>query len=216
MIREEGIDSRTAEAEANKAFSTMVINGIDYDELESFICHQLKYSQCMSQGDVVSAMHTLLKSKGILRMRSMEQFMRQVVKYFFRILRVEVKDGLRSKSWDCQNQSEECNIGSTSRGSGLYDTTTPCIKNGTFCVDPEYAANQSEAENSIFGQSRKVGLIIETIPVISKDDASSPVQAVVMYDTGSVTTYVSWIFAPRHATYMVKLKEPCVAMSING
>ena len=83
LTNEMKVDSEAAEGKANEAFSTLISKDIDYVGLKSFTSHQLKYRQCLSQGDVVCAMRTLFKSRGILKMWAMEQFLRKLVAHYF-------------------------------------------------------------------------------------------------------------------------------------
>ena len=90
------------------------------------------------------------------------------------------------------------------------------VEDEILAIDPDYIANRLEAEESIYGGSRRTGLIVETVPMVPKNRIKGPSSVALLHDTGAVRTYCSWSCAYHHSTYVIKLREPCVAVSING
>ena len=173
------VDSAVAEGKANEAFSMLNDEDLDYDRLKSFTSHQLEYGQCLSLGDVIGAMRTLFKSKGIIKMWAIEQFLRKLVAHYFRVLGVELRNGL---VWKDPGRLEVGNLG-RSRGRGLLDNAAPRVEDGTLSTDPVYMANQLEAEDSIYGRSRRIGLIVETVPIVPENHDRGLSSVTVLYDT---------------------------------
>ena len=88
------VDRAVAAKRANDAFVTLNTVGLDFDKLKSFTAHQLEYGLCLSLGDVTHAMCALFKSKGIIKMWTIEGLLRKLAAYYFQVLGVVLKKGL--------------------------------------------------------------------------------------------------------------------------
>ena len=212
LTGEMGVDRVVAAKRANEAFAILNAEGLDFDKLKSFTAHQVEYGLSLSLGDATHAMRTLFKSKGIIKMWTIDGLLRKLAAHYFRILGVVLKDGL---VWKSPDQLEVRNFGGTG-GRGLLCNDTLQVEDETLSTDPEYMANRLEAEESIHGGGRRTRLIVETVPMVPKNRNKGPSSVTLLHDTGAVGTYCSWSCAYHHSTYVIKLRKPYAAVSING
>ena len=211
LTSEMKVDPAVATKRANDAFVTLDAAGLGFDSLKSFTAHHLEYGLCFSLGDATRAMRNLFKSRGIINMWTIEGLLRTLAAYYFRVLGVVLKEGL---VWKDPNQLEVDNSGWIG-GRGLLDNITG-IEDEILSTDPDYIANRLEAEESIFGGNRRVGLVVETVPMVLKGRSKRPSLVVILQDSGAERTYCSWSCAYHHSTYVIKLRKPCAVVSING
>jgi hypothetical protein len=78
LTSEMKVDRAVAAKRANEAFATLNTVGLDFDKLKSFTAHQLEYGLCLSLGDVTRAMCTRFKSRGIIKMWTIEGLLRKL------------------------------------------------------------------------------------------------------------------------------------------